>query len=698
MATAALTVDLNARIAQFETEFKRATSTLDKFGKKGDLIAAGLKGAFAGMSAGAFVAFTKSIIDAGDELDKLAKRTNIAVKDLASLDLIAQQSDTNLDVLAKGINRLSVSLAEAAGDNKELAQAFKDLGVTAKDPIEAMYQLADATKNTTDSNKTNADLMKVLSKSYQEWLPFLREGGDGLREAAARSNDYAVAMAKLSPVAAAFNDNIAALRTELKTTVAEGMTPFIVALNDIAAAYVNADNQSIAFSTWGERFGNAMKGYVIVAEAFITVFKDVTNTAVYGSAAVSDALAGNFKQAGHWIKQLGLRYKETGEEYTRFANAVALGVKVEPFKPTGVATGDQTAQMECVMAGGKWSGGKCIPKKKTGSGGGAKPDPLASLLGSTDIGKTQEYNKLLGLLNARFDSGRKSSEQYRQALEKLNEQFGRASIDVFDSGSFKTTSKEVAEFIKAQQDAINGLNGEMAQEGVAAAEAFESALASLISDTTVMKTEELHKQVAILDKALFDGAISADIHAEALSKITDGVPEKLKETKSLAEELGLSFTSAFEDAIVGGKSFSDVLKGLEQDIIRIATRKLVTEPMGEFVSGAAKNFDWSSLFASANGNALSNGAGLSAYSGSIVSRPTVFPFASGMGLMGEAGPEAILPLKRGSNGKLGVASEGGGGSTVIMNISTPDANSFRASQGQITAQMTRALARGRRYS
>jgi phage-related minor tail protein len=49
--------------------------------------------------------------------------------------------------------------------------------------------------------------------------------------------------------------------------------------------------------------------------------------------------------------------------------------------------------------------------------------------------------------------------------------------------------------------------------------------------------------------------------------------------------------------------------------------------------------------------------------GGIVNSPTIFPFAKGIGLMGEAGPEAILPLQRGANGKLGVA--GGGGSTTI---------------------------------
>jgi phage-related minor tail protein len=66
--------------------------------------------------------------------------------------------------------------------------------------------------------------------------------------------------------------------------------------------------------------------------------------------------------------------------------------------------------------------------------------------------------------------------------------------------------------------------------------------------------------------------------------------------------------------------------------------------------------------------------------------------------MGEGGPEAILPLSRGSDGRLGVQAPSGGGNVthVTFNISTPDADSFRRSQGQIAAQLSRAVAAGSR--
>ena len=84
--------------------------------------------------------------------------------------------------------------------------------------------------------------------------------------------------------------------------------------------------------------------------------------------------------------------------------------------------------------------------------------------------------------------------------------------------------------------------------------------------------------------------------------------------------------------------------------------------------------------------------------GGVVSSPTLFPMQSGLGLMGEAGAEAILPLRRGADGSLGVAAPAGAGQgvSVVMNITTPDARSFALSENQIAIKLARAVGRGRR--
>jgi phage-related minor tail protein len=67
------------------------------------------------------------------------------------------------------------------------------------------------------------------------------------------------------------------------------------------------------------------------------------------------------------------------------------------------------------------------------------------------------------------------------------------------------------------------------------------------------------------------------------------------------------------------------------------------------------------------------------------------------GIAGERGAEAIMPLARGPDGRLGVKSNGGGaGVNVTFNVATPDAESFRRTEAQISAMLARAIAHGQR--
>ena len=83
-------------------------------------------------------------------------------------------------------------------------------------------------------------------------------------------------------------------------------------------------------------------------------------------------------------------------------------------------------------------------------------------------------------------------------------------------------------------------------------------------------------------------------------------------------------------------------------------------------------------------------------SGGVIATPSFFPMRGGTGLAGEAGPEAILPLTRGSDGRLGVRSQGGAAVNVTFNVTTPDAQSFRRAEADVGAMLARAVARGQR--
>ncbi|EKR1732519.1 TPA_asm: phage tail tape measure protein, partial [Salmonella enterica subsp. enterica serovar Madelia] len=145
------------------------------------------------------------------------------------------------------------------------------------------------------------------------------------------------------------------------------------------------------------------------------------------------------------------------------------------------------------------------------------------------------------------------------------------------------------------------------------------------------------------------------------------------------------FTDAFNSMADGIANFAltgkmdfrsftvSILADLAKMEARIAASKLLGSVLGMSGAGAgagggtpsgAYNAAALSVIPNADGGVYRS-AGLSQYSGSIVNRPTFFAFARGAAVMGEAGPEAILPLRRGANGKLGVVAAGSGGMTMF---------------------------------
>ena len=157
-----------------------------------------------------------------------------------------------------------------------------------------------------------------------------------------------------------------------------------------------------------------------------------------------------------------------------------------------------------------------------------------------------------------------------------------------------------------------------------------------------------------------------------------------------AQNVAKSLTAAFAGAAASGKSFEQVLVGIGTKLANMTLNSAMKAGSGGL----------SSLLSSLLGG-LSGGGGLGSIvpfaEGGIVSSPTFFGAGGGLGVMGERGAEAIMPLARGPDGALGLAASGqGGGTSVIVNISTPDAESFRHSEQQVSSALARAVSRGQR--
>lgn len=176
---------------------------------------------------------------------------------------------------------------------------------------------------------------------------------------------------------------------------------------------------------------------------------------------------------------------------------------------------------------------------------------------------------------------------------------------------------------------------------------------------------------------------------------TSAAKAQLLELEKLGTRFSSRFATAFERAVFKGRDFGDVLRGLAQDLSRLAFRAAF-EPIQQ--AGASfLGQSMPSVLPFAKGGIVSSTPSPFA-KGGVLSAPALFPMAGGrMGVAGEAGAEAILPLARGPDGRLGVRAQGSQPHvSIAFNITTPDAESFRRSEGQIAAMIARAVRRGER--
>lgn len=308
-------------------------------------------------------------------------------------------------------------------------------------------------------------------------------------------------------------------------------------------------------------------------------------------------------------------------------------------------------------------------------------DALAKAYEDLEIAQESQTGALVRQYNTYAEQQKEGNDQL-QALANLidvvtNPKMKNFYLDLYNT-LFEKLNPELVKMNKAldERDAANQKTESAYTAGVGGKSASKNLEA-------INNQKQVVADLAIQQSAQDPGSAQYEALGKAVEKATDDLKKLQKQQddtqKSLLSSEGTkvivdginAIGTAMADAIEGTKSWADAFtqagKTIVAEIVKIMTEWLLFKAISGILGGAGgSSSDFLSgikdkLFSvkgSAQGNVIENGYMKAFASGGVVNGPTIFPMANGgVGLMGEAGPEAIMPLSRLPNGQLGIQSQ-----------------------------------------
>jgi hypothetical protein len=564
MAIAQLSIDMVAKLAEFEKDLKRATTATEAQTHKMSLAFDMVKGAAAGvagaLSVGAMVEAVHSVADYADEMGKMSQKVGVAVEDLSALAYAAKLSDVTNETLGKGLKKLSVLMQEAAGGSAEASRTLKALGTSeTQDVNKAMFDIADRFEVLKDGvGKTALAAKGFGEKIGPELIPLLNGGGEALRNATEEAHKFGIVVTKEAAAAAEkFNDNLTRLAEISRGVKASIFTDLIKGLGDAGTAYITA-----------AQGGSKYLGVLAAIQTLLTgddqhknnvALVEDTEKLLQAENALAAARASGMNPIG-----IAARQKAVDDINARLKTTLGyrklLAAEEEKDKPK-----PRTASVGASVFGAEKKTGHIDDASRALA---AYVDGLQKTLDKND--QLTESEKALSFLRSLGATGQVA--QVRELVTGLAEQ-----VDKEKELTAALAAKRAVAI--ADGDAVNRAN-----------ESYQALLTRLYAATPQFNLEAQRGDVSALTAEFEAGRISESLYLEAVTTRLDLVADKTNIAKSAAEELGMSFSSAFEDAVISGKGLSSVLQGLEQDILRIILRKSITEPAAAWISSVLPSF------------------------------------------------------------------------------------------------------------
>jgi lambda family phage tail tape measure protein len=696
------------------------------------LLVMGIKGLAAAAVTGGVVALAKSAIDLADDMRDLSQQTGVSIQTLGQFKVAAELSGSSLEGVAKSLGKLNQNMVNAATGNKDLAANFAYLGIsvknadgTLKSADQVLLKVADSFSKMKDGAVKNELAVSLLGKSGRELIPLLNLGSQEIQrfglnigpefanKADAFNDQLGLMGAQTTMLTVEIGSKLLPIMSGLLVVVSEGITAMgslakefyaavggAAGLQQAAAALIKTMvvlggvTAGVFIATNITTFATALRGVVGVMRTMLTLERamlalETARVAVVGliagvksgktpaTAIIGGAIGGTLAAGA-----LGLGISKLIDGITQKITAGLGGA----FK--GISIPEPTAGATPSLVGLEKS--KAPKKAKEITEITAQELQLSMLLNKARIdgNKLQEAELEYGLTLLDLDKQKIGARQ-RQKLEAdaatkllqteidFAQQLGTAIAQDF------MKRQELQENYNRTVDDLKIKAGLITGEELKRLE-IERELDAIIQRMPGLTDAQIAKLRELIEA-------SQDVKKSFKETFSESLKQYYEQLTNFGAQVADSVKGAFqglEDQLVsfvttGKASFADLAKSIIADIARIAIRQAIIAPLLKGVGGI-----FGLTFA--NGGVFAQNGIQKFARGGIVDKPTLFPFAKGTGLMGEAGPEAIMPLRRGRDGRLGVeAAGGGGGVNVTVNV---DATGTRAQGDEGRAgQFARAI-------
>jgi len=668
MAAGSIIIDLLMKTGSFETDTKRAEKALANFKKQAADIGKVVGGAFLAMGA-AVATGVKQSIDLQDEMLKASQKVGVSVEALSSMGYAADLAGVAQESLNASLVRLSKGMSDASQGTGEALKAFTALGISFKTTNgelrsgdQVMLDIAERFAAMEDSAGKTALAVALFGKAGAELIPFLNQGKEGIAGLQEEADRLGITLSTDAAKAAeVFNDNmtrLGAVSRGIFNEISKQLLPSLVNLTD------EMFNTAQGSSALAEAASVAVTGIKLIASAALAVggvFKVVGNQIGGFAASLVQLFSGNFQAA----------FDITAQRTVDFVDDIT-----QTFKSVGALWDEPAARIE------------------SQSGDIAKKIAAPIIKAEGETGKAAKKM---------FENVEKSIRDIQTEVAKLEMTDVEAKLfDLQIAGASPEQLERAREALLILEEYTDKQERfkAMAEE----AEKPLKRLHELMEDTPTAGLEKAREDMKLLADAYLKGTINLEQYTEAVNarlgrsheETADKVTEFWEEAAAnMQDAMGTFFFDAMQGKMGDfGDSFKNMIDRMVSELL---ASQLLEFAKGAFndAGGAGGIMDFFSGFFNAKGNAFTSSgvAPIPFASGGIVDGATPFTFGGGRtGVMGEAGPEAIIPLKRGADGKLGV----GGGVSVVNNFSIAGTMDSRT-QAQIAAEVgqsvNRALAR-----